>query len=198
MKSILLFCIIYSISRHNYVFAMAAILALFVSLLPQILQRNFRISLPWEIDCLITFALVLHIFFGEVLNFYEKVYIFDKGMHFFGTAIVAILGFMFVYAIHYLTSINLTLPSMGFFIVVFSLAVGALWEIAEFTVDQVFGLTTQYGLYDTMLDLIYDFFGGVVVSILGIFYIKKLEPKSRIKFHRSIREAFHIRNGERQ
>lgn len=194
MKCILLACLIYLSITGDYILGMGALLALLLSLMPQILHRNYKITFPWEIDLLIAFSLVLHIFFGEFLDFYGTVPYYDKFLHFFGTATISILGFMAVYAIHYLTPIELTLKSMGFFTVIFAMAVGSFWEIAEFMVDKMWGLKTQMGLDDTMWDLIWDFWGGLVVALLGMYYVKYLEKKSRKKFHRSVREAFHIKD----
>src|SRR3989338_6813852 len=108
MKVILLGCVIYTVLDQNYLLGAASLLALTLSLTPQFLHQGYQVTLPWEIDLLAAFSLVLHIFFGEVLDFYDHVYLFDKIMHFFGTAVVCVLGFMWVYAIHYLTPVHLT------------------------------------------------------------------------------------------
>lgn len=193
MKLILLGCIIYNFLIPNILFSVASFFALLLSLAPQFLHRNFRITFPWEIDLLITFALVMHIFFGELLDFHRTVFMFDKVMHIFGTGIICILGFMWIYAIHFLTPVNLTLPLMALFTFMFSMAVGAFWEIAEFAVDQIWTKTSQNGLEDTMWDLIYDSVGGIIVACGMVLYVKYLEERSRAKFHKSIREAFHIK-----
>src|SRR3546814_20117211 len=56
----------------------------------------------------------------------------------------------------------------------FSQAIGARWEIFEFTMDQVFGLTMQKpmlgdpsGLTDTMWDLIVNAIGAIASSVAG-------------------------------
>ncbi len=47
-------------------------------------------------------------------------------MHFFGSAIVAVLAFITVYTLNFM---------IGFFTFVFAIAIGALWEIGEFFCD---------------------------------------------------------------
>ena len=57
----------------------------------------------------------------------------------------------------------------------FSLAVtiGTIWEIFEFTMDQLFGLTMQKsGLVDTMWDLMVDCAGAFLGAISGFFWMK--------------------------
>jgi hypothetical protein len=60
--------------------------------------------------------------------------------------------------------------------VTFSLALGALWEIFEFGLDQMFGFTMQKASnVDTMSDLIVDFLGACVVGFWVYRYLKKDE-----------------------
>ena len=51
---------------------------------------------------------------------------------------------------------------------------GAMWEIFEFTIDQIFEAGMQKsGLVDTMVDFIIDAVGALVAVIFGYFYIKQ-------------------------
>ena len=50
------------------------------------------------------------------------------------------------------------------FILTFTLAAGVVWEIYEFTCDQVFGTDLQHGNIDTMVDLIVDLIGALIVA----------------------------------
>ncbi|WP_043931458.1 hypothetical protein [Bacillus sp. EB01] len=56
------------------------------------------------------------------------------------------------------------------FLFVFSFAVfgGVVWEIYEFTSDELFGMTLQGGgNKDTMIDLISDALGGLAIAVLA-------------------------------
>jgi uncharacterized membrane protein YjdF len=59
------------------------------------------------------------------------------------------------------------------FVLLFVLAFGVLWEVIEFSVAGLAAVVgsgnvlTQYGLEDTMLDLIFDTAGAAVVAIWG-------------------------------
>ena len=56
----------------------------------------------------------------------------------------------------------------------FAMMVGAVWEIFEFAMDQVFGMSMQKsGLVDTMWDLIVDAGGAFLASAAGYVYLKK-------------------------
>ncbi|MDR3209145.1 MAG: hypothetical protein LBT36_00760, partial [Oscillospiraceae bacterium] len=65
----------------------------------------------------------------------------------------------------------------------FSMTIGVLWEFFEFGMDMFFGMNMQkdtlvnglldIGLYDTMKDLLVNFIGAALFSVLGYFYIKR-------------------------
>ncbi len=69
---------------------------------------------------------------------------------------------------------NLTPLFIVFFTVTFGMALGGVWEIYEFTVDQIFGGSLagpmQAGLADTMWDMIADLIGSAAVAVVGIVY----------------------------
>lgn len=76
-------------------------------------------------------------------------------------------------------------------IICFSLAVGAIWEILEFITDGLFGLNSQEfyassgtfdtvqprigrdALWDTMVDLILDLLGAIIIAVVGYFDIRR-------------------------
>jgi hypothetical protein len=187
LRFILLLTFGYVVYIGDYLFAITSLLAIFLSVTPMLLNKSFKISLPWELNFLITFSLFLHVTLGEVMKFYDLYPFWDKFMHLLGTAILAILGFMAVYALHYAGKIKLSLPLICLFTIVFSMAMGSLWEIGEFVIDKFFGRNTQYGLENTMIDLINNTIAGLVVGISGIFYVKYVESHSRKRLHKSVR-----------
>lgn len=65
---------------------------------------------------------------------------------------------------------------VGFFSFLFSVAIGTLWEVFEFFVDSLSELSTQSGPFitDTMIDLILDSSGGLLIALTGYFYVKKV------------------------
>ena len=104
-------------------------------------------------------------------------------LHIYGTMLIALLGFMFVYTLYYTGKIKLSLRMIAVFTFLFAMAVGGLWEIAEFSTDRVLGTNAQMdSLADTMGDLIFDGVGGILVAFLGMWYVRKT-PEKRINQH---------------
>lgn len=169
----------YVIYRKNYIYAVGALLAILLAYAPAILKHNFNIQLPWFLETAITLAFFLHIG-GLAFGWYNKFKFYDVVLHIYGTMLIALLGFMFVYTLYYLGKIKLSLRMIGIFTFIFAMAIGGLWEIAEFTTDHVLGTNAQMGsLTDTMGDLIFDGVGGILVAFFGMWYVQKT-PEKRI------------------
>ncbi len=188
LKVSMLLLIPYAIYYGKYIEAGSITVSIVVSLLPSILARSYQITLPWEIDLLITVALYLHVGLGSTFEFYEKYRFYDKFLHFVNTAIICILAFILVFSLHFTGRVNLNYFYMSFFIFIFALAMGSLWEIGEFFFDKIFGTKTQDSLEDTMWDLILDGFGGIFIGMLGYFYAKYSKPQHKRKVAAPVRE----------
>lgn len=165
--------------RGDWPLAIMATIAVAVALLPAILQRNYRIVLPWFLVFLLVLQLHLHTFWGVWLRFYDSHWFWDKLLHLKGTMLVSFVGFLAAYAIHLCGKARLTGPILGLFTVVFGNALGAWWEIAEFLVDKTLQKNTQYGLDNTMIDLINNLLGSLVAAGLGWVYLKSTTRKER-------------------
>lgn len=190
MKLLLLGITPYQIYNGEYLYALATFIAFIVSLIPSVVERNYRITLPFELDLLFTLMVFLHSFVGEALDMYSKFELFDKALHLYGGIVIAMLGFLVVYTLHYTRKVKLSLPLVGFFTISFTMAVGAMWEIGEFTADKLLDSHAQNGLDDTMFDMIVDLIGGVVVSVLGMVYVRFSHPDERIRLARPLGEVF--------
>jgi hypothetical protein len=195
----------YEVYKGELLFAVATIVAVVISLVPAIVERNYRITLPFELDFLLTFSIFIHTFLGEGMEFYERFWFLDKSLHFFTSAVIGLIAFVTVYTLYYTRKLPITIPLVGFITVMFTMGVGGLWEIGEYAADNLFGKTTQGGLDDTMLDMIYDLIGGVIVSLLGMLYVRYSRPETRKRLVRPIGEIFglgrridRIREGLRQ
>lgn len=162
----------------------AATLLAFVvlTLLPTQFGRFFRISLPLDFQVAAVLFMFAALFLGEMRDFYFRVWWWDSLLHFTSGILLGLFGFVLAYAMNEDDRIDLHLkPSfMATFAFFFALSVGALWEIFEFAMDQIFGMQMQKpkfgdlsGLTDTMLDLILDALGGLVISVFGWRVIRR-------------------------
>lgn len=198
MKLILIGLFLYVSFIGDLFLAAAAGTTIFLSLLPSLLEKSHNATLPWELDFLITLAFFLHTFFGEWLRFYDTLWFFDKIMHLYGTSVIAMLAFLIVYTLHFTRKLRLTIPFTGFFTVIFTMAVGGFWEIAEFSFDKMSGHNTQYSLDNTMWDMINNLIGGTFIAVIGMVYVRYSRPEERKRITKTIGEVFNIRNRKRR
>jgi hypothetical protein len=159
------------IISDNLTWVPAAVVSLFMTAIPALLRRDMGLVLPVELNFWIVLALFLHVV-GGFSGFYDWVPGWDHITHIISASLVAALGFVVVVTIDkYVDSIHLPRPFLTFFIVMFTMAFGVLWEFMEFANDQLMGTLLQYNLEDTMVDLIFDGFGGFFVAFLGGYYL---------------------------
>lgn len=157
----------------NITWLPAAFISLFVSEIPSILARDLKLVLPFQFNFLIVFALFLHVV-GGFYGFYDDIPWWDHLTHAMSASLVAALGLVFVVSIdRYVESIYLPRPFLAFFIVMFTMAFGVLWELMEFATDQLTGSFLQYSLDDSILDLMFDGFAGFFVAAATTHYISK-------------------------
>ncbi|MCR4368531.1 MAG: hypothetical protein NUV67_01345 [archaeon] len=112
------------------------------------------------------FAFVLLVI-AEILNLVFDLYNlyvgYDVITHFIGGVLVATIMADFVKAY-----INDHAHALN---VLVTVGIGALWELAEFATDMLTGWSLQFGLRDTMGDLLVVFCAALVVN--AIYILKK-------------------------
>lgn len=110
--------------------------------------------------------IILSMYFGNIINFYEIIPNYDKILHLGSGIIMGFVGIV-IYAYFTKGEIKKINPMfMVFFSIMFTIALAGAWEIWEFTTDQLFGLDSQLNsLIDTMTDIICGTVGGGVALI---------------------------------
>ncbi|MCB2006249.1 MAG: hypothetical protein KDH93_14630 [Rhodoferax sp.] len=148
---------------------------------PAIFGHRLPVRIPAEYELLTILFVFGALFLGEFRSYYERYWWWDIALHASSGLLLGILGFLLVYVLNENKRIDLQMRPgfVALFAFVFALAVGTVWEIFEFTVDQVFGTTMQKpmlgdpsGLTDTMWDLIVDALGAFVISAFGWWHMK--------------------------
>ncbi len=164
---------------ESYTWLPAAVVSLVVTETPALLRRNLKIVLPVELNFFIVLALFLHVT-GGVYGFYDYISWWDHLTHAMSSSLVAALGFVLVVSIDwYVDSIYLPRPFVAFFVIMFTMAVGVLWELMEWLIDELTGSFLQYSLEDSMLDMLFDAFAGFVVASATWHYVVKHSTPGR-------------------
>ncbi|NKE37645.1 hypothetical protein GWG54_17910 [Natronococcus sp. JC468] len=171
------------IDRGNGGIVINTVVALLVTQLPAVLERDYGIPMDTRLTLWITSAVFLHAFGtvglpGSTATFYSQVWWWDHVTHALSASVVAAVGYTTVRAVHeHADGIHIPRRFAAVFILLFVLAFGVLWEVLEFAIALaaaalgVEAVLTQYGLQDTMLDLVFNSIGGLLVALWGGAYL---------------------------
>ncbi len=148
---------------------------------PLIFRDRLPVWIPLEYEVMAILFVFAALFLGEFRSYYERFWWWDIALHGTSGLLLGILGFLLVYVLNESkwNDIHLRPGFVALFAFMFAVTGGTLWEIFEFGMDQLFGLTMQKpmlgdpsGLTDTMWDLIVDVLGAMVISCFGWWNMK--------------------------
>jgi hypothetical protein len=148
------------------------VFALGVTVLPAVLKRDYRFALDPALTLWITAAVFFHAV--GMLGLYDVVWWWDHLTHTLSATLVASVGYATAVAFDkHSDAVHFPPQFMFVYVLLFTLAFGVVWEVLEFTVRgfaNVVGIEPvliQYGLKDTIVDLIFDVAGAILVTLFG-------------------------------
>lgn len=147
--------------------------ALALTFLPQLIASRVRLSLPNSFLAAIAAFVLATIYLGEMHDFYNRLWWWDMVLH--GTSAMGfgILGFLLIFMLFEGDRYAAPPWAIGVLSFCVAMTVGALWEIFEYAMDQLFGLNMQKsGLDDTMIDMMVNAVGATIAGIAGAAYMK--------------------------
>jgi VanZ family protein len=137
-------------------------MALFIALSFAYLLRDER--LPNVFDALVALSAVLNAF-GFVFDLYRGITLYDEVAHAV-TIFSLTLAFFFLFYRDALPAERALAMTTAVF--TFGVTIGSLWEIAEWTTGQVFGIQVVFGLSDAITDLIANSFGALAAALAAL------------------------------
>ncbi len=144
-----------------------------ITFLPHIFARRIKVHLPVEFEFFIIVFMYLALFLGDLGSYYEKFWWWDLFLHAGSGMAIGFIGFLVLFIMYRKDRIRGNPFVIAVFSFCFALAIGALWEIFEYSMDQIFGLNMQRsGLVDTMEDLIVNSIGALITSTIGYLYLR--------------------------
>jgi hypothetical protein len=103
------------------------------------------IEIPAEFHLTAVVFIFASLYLGEIQDFYHRFWWWDIALHSSAGLLMGIVGFLLVYLLNESKRVELHMTPVFISLFAFSFAVtiGTLWEIFEFTMDQLFGLTCK-------------------------------------------------------
>jgi hypothetical protein len=171
------------LERGSTTIVVNALVGIIVAQIPPLLERDYNIPMDPALTLWITAAVFFHAFGvlglpGSEQNFYGSIPWWDHFTHALSSSVVAATGYATARALdEHSDDIYLPPKFMFVYILLFVLAFGVLWEVIEFGLGEAAramgnrALLTQYGLEDSMLDLVFDTVGAIIVAIWGTAHL---------------------------
>lgn len=151
----------------------SSVLTLVLSLSPLLFERQANVRLPTGFIAAIVIFTFSSLFLGEVGGFYERFWWWDVILHAGSAIAFGMIGTVLALLLLQGHKLNASPFVIAIFAFSFAVAIGTIWEIFEFFMDQTFGLNMQKsGLVDTMHDLIVDCIGAFIGALSGYAYLK--------------------------
>ena len=173
---------------------------LLVLKLPSFLRMRFKVVFSVLLFIVIFLFCSCALVLGDGRDFYGKFPWWDSVLHGFSGVLLSMIALWLIHVIMAGNdkAIYFNKYFLALFLVMFSLGMGACWEIIEYTYDSISGTNTQQfmasttgslftaediplcghaALRDTMTDLILDLVGSLLVAIFGLFYHDKAIEK---------------------
>lgn len=171
-------------------------------------KNSFLGRLDFRCQHIVNFIEIVGTFFGNFLNVYERIFKYDRILHFLSGPLAVLAGYYVVKAI-VSTPTQTKKPSAtlgSVFSFCFSFLIICMWEITEFVGDYLFGTQNQcfyyvprdddiwftlfgngalrgegqFPLWDTMMDMI-DATTATIVSAVVLYAVLKLLEKHKEK-----------------
>ena len=116
------------------------LLTLVLLLLPSILERKLGVRLPAGLEITVVVFIFAAEILGEIAGFYVTVPFWDKALHTTSGFIYAAVGYSMADVLNRHKKVSFELSPLFLALVAFcfSMTIGALWEIFEFSVDNLF------------------------------------------------------------
>ena len=130
-------------------------------------------------------------YLGNVFDFYIIIPMYDKILHLLSGLIIGLIGYiLFLHVSNGSAENSFKRYTPILFSIIFSIAAAGVWEIWEFSTDQLFGFASQNNsLHDTMWDIICGTLMGIISNIpIYLYYIKGKKIKFIENINKQINE----------
>lgn len=145
LRFLILLTIIFSILEQNYSNIMPCAIALVLFTIPNFIDKKLNIELPGTLESIIYIFIFSAQILGEIRNFYGLIPYWDVMLHTLNGFIFAGVGFSLCELLNKSEKTKLYLSPIYVAVVavLFSVAIGTVWEFLEYGLDKYIYLDTQ-------------------------------------------------------
>jgi len=157
--------------NFDVLLALMVLFSVLFSFLPVYLAKRKAVEFPLVLDLFITFALIAHNA-GVYFHWYSGIKNYDVFSYVLGTVLAGLMAYLVTLGM--VNRKRLAIGKVGTIVLAatFALALGALWEIGEYAVDNIFKISAQHGNSDTMNDLTVSLITALVTPLILSFVFR--------------------------
>ena len=170
LRIVMIISIIIAVWRRDLVWVVGTCIGFFISILPSIIKRDTKFTLPWILDFLIAIVTILHVG-GRLFDYYYTIENYQLITRFFISVLVAFIGLSMIYVLdEHWDGLKMDKYAMAFVTVIFTMFVGVILEFVKWlNVTGTYYVKTNQVL---MLNLSADTVAGIIIAIIGVNLIK--------------------------
>ena len=137
LRFLVILCLIRQIFLGHLDSALLCVLSLFLLLLPVIIQKKFKITLPNTLEVIIYIFIFAAEILGEIYNFYGHIPNWDLMLHTLNGFLCAAIGLSLIDLLNNNSKkINLSPLYVALASFCFSMTIGVYWEFIEYACDK--------------------------------------------------------------
>ncbi|MBS3067016.1 ATP-binding protein [Candidatus Pacearchaeota archaeon] len=161
-----------ALSSHRELVILFSIVGLAATFFPFIMSKLFDIKISKLYEIIIVMFLYGSLFLGEIRGLFVELWWWDILLNISASILLGFVGFSVIYTFYKDKEIRANPVIISFLSFCFTIAMGSLWEVVEFSLDYFLGFHLQKSIMDTMLDIISNSFGALIIAIFGYYYMK--------------------------
>ncbi len=145
LRTLVIAVLVLSLVEKRYESVATCVLVLILFLVPSFLERKLHFELPSTIEKIVLLFIYAAEIMGELQEFYLKVSWWDTMLHTMNGFLCAAVGFALVDILNSNPNVKLSLSPfyLAFVSFCFSMTVGVVWELFEFSMDWFFHFDMQ-------------------------------------------------------
>ena len=170
LRIIMIISLILALWKKDYTWVVGTFIGFFISILPTILKKDAKFTLPWVLDFLIALVTILFVG-GRLLDYDSTIPGYQLVTRFFMSILVAFIGLAVIYVLdEHWDGLKMNKYAMAFVTVIITMTVGVFLEFIKWlNITGIYYVKTNHVL---MMNLSADTVAGIIIAIIGVNLIK--------------------------
>jgi hypothetical protein len=170
LRIVMLISLILALYKKDYTWVVGTFIGFFISILPTILKKDTKFTLPWILDFLIALVTILFVG-GRLLDYDSTIPGYQLVTRFFISILVAFIGLAVIYVLdEHWDGLKMDKYAMAFVTVILTMTIGVFLEFIKWlNITGIYYVKTNYTL---MMNLAADAAAGIIIAVIGVNLIK--------------------------